>query len=313
MGPTYWDGTQYVSPDQTPSAGSSTTGIDPSATQDSDCDVCCRDRNDTAGNTVLFDNNSSPQDFSKYQYVTTAGVTTLTKVTTGTFVQACRMIRVGGTYATATDIRNYFFGILDTESCSTAGTANSPTGCTSSTAESSAVPSATAEAGYQNFVKDYMFNSYTSLKAGTGPYVVSTDPLDTDAAATLYDTTYSLNTPASITLATTNDTRYLHARGLFIDHLETKAVTALTNAIASCSATDEVTTNNCALSVLPFTTVNMTELAYWSASAASVIATPSNAAVGGIGSSPARGYSSVPSIQTIRRTEPSTASPRSTS
>jgi len=296
--PTYWDGTQYVTPTKTSSA-SSTTGVDTTATQDSDCDICCRDRNDVAGNAVLFDNNSSPQDFSKYQYVTTAGVTTLTKVTTGTFVQACRMIRVGGTYATATDIRNYFFGILDTESCSTAGTANSPTGCTSTNAESSAVPSATAQSGYQNFVKDYMFNSYASLKAGTGPYVASTDPLDTDAAATLYKTTWSLNTPTSITLATTNDTRYLHARGLFIDHLESKAVTALTNAIASCSSqTDETTVNNCALSVLPFTTVNMTELAYWTASAPSVLATPSNAAVGGIGSSPARGYASAASSTT---------------
>ena len=296
--PTYWDGTQYVTATKT-SSGTSTTGIDTAATQDSDCDICCRDRNDVAGNTVLFDNNSNPQNFSKYQYVTTAGVTALAVVTTGTFVQACRMIRVGGTYATATDIRDYFFGILDTESCSTAGTANSPTGCTSSNDESSAVPSATAETGYQNFVKDYMFNSYTSLKAGTGPYVVSTDPLDTDAAATLYNTTYSLNTPTSIILAKTNDTRYLHARGLFIDHLESKAVTALKNAIASCSSqTDEPTVNNCALPVLPFTTVNLTELAFWSASAASVIATPSNAAVGGIGSSPARGYASSASSTT---------------
>ncbi len=49
---------------------------------------------------------------------------------------------------------------------------------------------------------------------------------------------------------------------------------------------------NCGVvfSVLPFTTVNMTELAFWSASAPSIITTPINASVGGIGSNPARGY-----------------------
>jgi type IV pilus modification protein PilV len=283
---TYWDGTKYVAPTKT-SASSSTTGIDSTATQDSDCDICCRDRNDVAGNTVLFDNYST--DYQKYQYV--AG--TLTAVTTGTFLNVCRMIRVGGVYAAATDVRNYFFGILDTEPCSTAGTSNSPTGCTSASQETSAIPTATAETNYQSFVKDYMFGSLSSLKAGTGPTPDSSSPLNdpsTNAAAAFYDTTYTLNTPATITINATADTRYMHARGLFIDHLESLAQAALTNAIANCSSqTDEATVNNCALSVLPFTTVNMTELANWSSSASTVVSLATNAAVGGNGATPKRG------------------------
>jgi hypothetical protein len=120
-GPTYWDGTQYVTPTKLSSSATSTTGVDPNATQDSSCDICCRDRNDVSGNAVLFDNYANG-DFRKFQYV--SGV--LTAVNSGTFAQTCRMIRVGGVYSAATDVRDYFFGMLDTEPCTTAGTAKAP-------------------------------------------------------------------------------------------------------------------------------------------------------------------------------------------
>jgi type IV pilus modification protein PilV len=291
-GPTYWDGTKYVVPTKLTS-NSATTGVDSSATQDTDCDICCRDRNDVAGNAVLFDNYSGG-DFSKYQY-DNSGV--LAAVSSGSYPQTCRMIRVDGTYAAATDIRNYFFGMLDTESCSTATAANSPkdpvTGntCTSATAETSAVPTSTASTNYKAFVTTYLFNSMSSLSAGTGPYVDSTSPQGTDAAADLYNTTNGLNAPTSITLATSNDTRFLHARGLYIDHLETKAQQALANAVSNCSGTAEEDLVNCGVyAVLPFTTVNMTELAFWTADAPNLITTPVNASVGGVGYNPTRGY-----------------------
>jgi hypothetical protein len=85
-GPTYWDGTKYVVPARLTSA-SAATGVDATAVQDTDCDICCRDRNDVAGNTVLFDNYSGG-DSAKYQY----SGTTLGAVTSGAFVQTCRMI-----------------------------------------------------------------------------------------------------------------------------------------------------------------------------------------------------------------------------
>ena len=293
-GPTYWDGTKYVVPTKLASA-SAATGVDSTATQDTDCDICCRDRNDVAGNTVLFDNYSGG-DFAKYQY----SGTTLGAVTSGAFVQTCRMIRVDGIYSAATDIRNYFFGILDTESCATAGTANSPkdpqTGntCTSATAETSAVPTATATTNYQEFVKEYLFQSMATLGAGTGPYVAPTTPLASDAAATLYDTTYTLNTPTSITLQSTSDTRFMHARGLYVDHLEAKAQAAIANGVANCGGNSASKTDliNCGVyATIPFTTVNMTEVAFWSASAGpNIIHTPSNASVGGVGYNPSRGY-----------------------
>ena len=111
MGPTYWDGSKYTTPLAVPgttSSTASTTGVVTAATQDQSCDICCRDRNDgvgnvdALGNSILFDNHSGLT--TKYQYV--SGV--LTAVNTGTFVQACRMIRVNGTYAVATDAHDYF-------------------------------------------------------------------------------------------------------------------------------------------------------------------------------------------------------------
>ncbi len=143
----------------------------------------------------------------------------LTAVTSGTFAQTCRMIRVGGVYTAATDIRDYFFGMLDTEPCTTAGAANSPidpvtsTTCTSANNESSAVPTTTATTNYQSFVTDYLYNNLSTLKGSTGiPSYAPSDPQATDAPAVLYNTTYSLNKPTSITIAQTSDTRFQHAR-----------------------------------------------------------------------------------------------------
>jgi type IV pilus modification protein PilV len=298
--PTYWDGTQYTSPALVGTLSStSATGIDSTATQDTDCDVCCRDRNDSSSDpagTIKFDSFSGTT--SHYQY-NSSGI--LTAVTSGTYVEACRLIRVGGVYATATDAHNYFFGMLATDNCA-AETTPAPTGCTSSLTASDTVPSSSTETSYGNFVKDYLYNSLSSLSAGTGPWVASTDPVASPAnnASNLYNgSPYTLYTPANITISLPNTvSRWLYARGLYIDHLETKAVTALTNAIANCGATDTTSVENCALPVLPFTTINMTELANWSSSSTAVIHVSDTAVIGGDESSPKRGNVTVPSSQT---------------
>ena len=294
--PTYWDGTQYVSPALT-GAATSTTGIDPASSakknpllQDTNCDTCCRDRNDSSSDpagTVKFDSFSGST--SHYQY-NSSGV--LTAVTTGTYIQACRLIRVGGVYATATDIHNYFFGLVATDDCvsetkplNTPPLTPVPTGCISSLAATDVVPSPSTETSYANFVKDYLYNSLTSLKAGTGPWVASTSPQASpaDSASNLYNgSPYNLNSPTNIPISIPNtESRWLHARGLYIDHLETKAATALANAITNCGATDQTSVENCAFPVLPFTTVNMTELANWSSSNNGIINVSDTAVIDG--------------------------------
>jgi len=281
--PTYWDGTTYVTPAKSPD--SRTKGVDSNTTQDSTCDVCCRDRNDGGGNTVAFDNYTG--DTGKYQYVNG----TLTLVTSGTYVQACRLIRVGGQYATATDSRNNFFSMLPTSNCA-AETTPAPTGCTSSLTASDTVPSSSTETSYATFVKDYLYSNLTALKTNGVPTVLSTSPQTSDPMAVKYNNSpYSLNAPTNITITLPNTvTRWLYSRGIYVDHLETLARTALTNAIANCPGTLQTDIQDCALPVLPFTTINMTELTNWSSSPSSVIQITTNAPVGTDDeSSPTRG------------------------
>jgi type IV pilus modification protein PilV len=289
--PTYWDGYHYTSPLAT-SGTSSTTGIDTAATQDTDCDICCRDRNDATTDTIKFDSFSGVT--SHYNWVSGSLATS-----TDSYQQACRMIRVDGAYAVATEIHNYFFGMLPTDNCSSQGSAAAPTGCTSGLTASDTVPSSTTENTYATFVKDYLKTNLTSLKTTGQATEGSASPLTagSTSAARYIGTTYALNAPTNITINLPNSvSRWQYARGLFIDYLESSAQTVLTNAIANCTDSD---VNNCALPVLPFTTVNMTELGNWTADASgAVIKVSDTAVIGGDETSPKRGNVTVPSTQT---------------
>ncbi len=246
---TYWDGTKYVSPKVT-TAKTSTTGVDSNATQDPYCDACCRDRNDTttgADNTIKFDPFTS--DYAHYKYVAGTLTKVLTTDTASAFLNDCRMIRVDGQYRTAVDMQNYFFGLLATTSTGT-----------------SPVPDPTAVSSYQSFITTFLNNSITSLAAGTGPESKST--------ATAAYTAAGLDSPTSIPLNNAQDKRYLHARGLYIDYLEPDALKAINSAITTCGSTSA-----CILPLLPFTTINETELANWTSSVNNVITVTNTASL----------------------------------
>ena len=242
--PTYWDGTKYTSPSAT-ALGYSTTGVDSSATQDSYCSVCCRDRNDPAASgddQTLFDPFTT--DYNHYRYVGTTLTVVPTSDTTDAYLNNCRLIRVDGQYRTAVDLQNYFFGLLATTT-----TATSP------------IPDPTAVTNYQSFVTNYLTGSITTLAAGSGPS-------STASAATQYAAA-GLDSPTNIGLTGSTDKRYLNARGLYIDYLEPVTLTAINSAISTCPSTS--TTASCVLPLLPFTTINETELANWTASVSGVI------------------------------------------
>ena len=243
--PTYWSGSNYVSPSAT-KLGYSTTGVDSSATQDSYCDVCCRDRNDpaaTGDDQTLFDPFTT--DHAHYRYNSSSTLVAVPSTdTTDAYLNACRLIRVNGQYAVAVDLQNYFFGLL-----ATTNTGTSP------------IPDPTAETTYESFVTTFMTNSISTLAAGNGPASIAT--------ATSAYATAGLDSPTNIGLTGTTDKRYLQARGLYIDYLEPAALTAINNAISTCPSTS--TTASCVLPLLPFTTINETELANWTSSVGGVI------------------------------------------
>jgi len=108
-----------------------------------------------------------------------------------------------------------------------------------------------------------------------------------------------LNSPSNITINMPNTvSRWVYSRGIYIDHLEALAKAALANAILNCGSTVVSDVEDCTLSTLPFTTVNMTELANWTVSDTNVIHISNTAVIGGDESSPKRGNVTVPSTQT---------------
>jgi hypothetical protein len=93
----------------------------------------------------------------------------------------------------------------------------------------------------------------------------------------MFDGTSGINTPAVVTIPAVSNTdfRYLHARGLYVDYLEEKARTRLTEVLADNGPQGQCPSGtnleDCVLTHLPFTSVNLTEIAKWLASDPNVL------------------------------------------
>jgi prepilin-type N-terminal cleavage/methylation domain-containing protein len=278
--PTYWNGTQYASP-STVSGLTPFAAVDSSVTQSDLCNQCCRDHLDqktpgSPSNTVptpssslysapLYDEVTGDANrykvaatcTTKHSVTTCASNTPVTlagsvgsrqKVTdftdsTQPWLDSCRLIRVDGLWRVAADLRALQMGLL----------ATSPEGFATS-----ATPASSAEDAYEDFVIDYLGQYVTYIISGGSAPVANT-----------IFASHGLNVPDIIeAVTTTGSYRYLHARGLYLDYLETAAVTKLTNLKSSSSCTNNYPT--CILQYLPFATVNLTYLGYgtksWSSS-----------------------------------------------
>ncbi|MDZ4350917.1 MAG: prepilin-type N-terminal cleavage/methylation domain-containing protein [Xanthomonadaceae bacterium] len=237
--PTYWDGSRYIPPAPTnaqPPAGPAPSGQGNNALVQSQlCTDCCRDHHDSASDIIKFD----PFRAGAHQHYKLSGSTLVLAGGTDQYIEACRLIRVDGLWRVASDLNNEFFGLLKTSAV--AGVpAQSP------------VPDPVAVTSYANFV----------LGALDAEFV---DQMPANLA-TLYASN-GLEDPASISITrNAGDFRWLHARGLFIDHLEQPALDAIATQRSECGST-----RDCILPFVPFTTINLTELAEWSESRANVI------------------------------------------
>jgi type IV pilus modification protein PilV len=253
--PTYWNGFRYAPPTLTsyvPPAG--WTGV---STESLLCDACCRDHNDP--------NNVSGPKFDPWR---TAGhhhyrrvdAATLTLADSGTYDEACRLIRVDGIWRVAADLRDDYFAMLETNN---SGNLND--------ADQNArpyAPTTAAKDRYEDFVLDYLddriannnvSSTYNTASAGTYP-------LDSGS----YESTYQLNNPTSAiqmqptAVAESSESKWLHTRGLFIDYLEPDAITAITDARSNCpDSSTQALRAACVLPYMPFTSINLTELADW--------------------------------------------------
>ncbi len=262
--PTYWNGTRYAVPEFVATATpgySPLAGEDASTTQSPLCRICCRDHVDPVGtDTALFSpyravRNGSGIVTTAHPHYNSSAVGSPV-VTAGKFSEACRLIRVDGIFRVATDLNNDYFGLLATEDLQTP--ANNA---------SSAVPDNYAIKRYQGFVVDYINERYTNSTTSTYnvPSATNATLLEGPRVVTLnaVDQTVDLNQPSSIDITAPIQVKTLHTRALYFDFLEQEAIDAITNAKASCPSQSGSVLSNCVLKKLPFTSINLTEIANW--------------------------------------------------
>jgi type IV pilus modification protein PilV len=207
MRPTYWNGLRYVTPvavDATGAASYSPPGKpDPasSAVQSAHCDICCRDHFDPVGVTgatfsprlVSKDSNDKVTAAHLHYFDKASG----TPATSGTYKEACRLIRVDGFWRVAADMENDYFATLATGDGTTASSYGPDT---TSVAGTPAVTGATAR--YQNFVLDYVGGRFVTPTPTTGTeqstYNSVGTPVTTAAGAA-----YVLDNPSVVALDNT--------------------------------------------------------------------------------------------------------------
>lgn len=264
--PAIWTGDRYdgyvPTPANTAAPGQTLRSGPTSGVVQSDlCTQCCRDHHDGDSGvkydperTVNADTTLGPTEATgheKYSRNATSGVYS---ISTSNYIDSCRVIRVDGFWRVAADTYSRHFGLLETRPVATVK------------AKSGDITTA-AKSAYETFIKDYSQGYQTTVAGGSG-----NPPGSPDDADTLFDqSTRGLNAE-SIDVQVPNvngDWRYLHARGLYIDHLEADARKRISDVLADngtnglCPPTKP--RYDCILPYLPFTTINVTELARWQA------------------------------------------------
>ncbi|GAB3103444.1 type IV pilus modification protein PilV [Lysobacter terrae] len=256
--PTYWDGTRYVSPadaSYAPLAGEAS--LNNNSSQSGLCTACCRDHHDPSGVAgAKFDPRNSSHVSGHYLLDSSTGSIAGPRLT-GTYTEACRLIRVDGFFRVAADMYNDYMNLLETKNDGSTG---------------AYLPTATATTNYQNFVLDYL---NTKVVAAAGNYN-NILPLTSPATVTTLESTHSLNNPATIDINSSSGMKWLHDRGLYVDYLEDEAVQAINDAKNNCTASGggaptSTDLRECVLRVLPFTSINLSELANWTPQSGSQI------------------------------------------
>ena len=264
--PTYWNGSRYVVPVAGTSAPLASADTQSANLQSPRCEICCRDHQDTVGATgALF----SPLRASKVSGIVTSAhphfldKTALSPTTTGTYKEACRLIRIDGQWRVATDMNNDYFALLATGNGTTAGTP-----IPDSTSVAGVPPVIGAVGRYQKFVIDYLTGRFITPSPSAGSAQATYNTVDTGGStpATLAaGPKYVLDNPFTVVIPG-NETvgKWLHSRGMYVDYLEQDAVNAIIDAKADAGcAVGPATLSACILKLLPFTSINLSELADW--------------------------------------------------
>lgn len=261
--PTVWDGTTYSlyagSGDAT--GVSQSAGEDPAydgtakggkkgagREQSEQCVECCRDHHDDSAAALEARYDPEASAIGKFSE-TNGALTPVVNTSSAKYVASCRIVKVDGLWRTTADMYQRSYGLLETTEV---GGVQAKSG----------IPSSAATGAYQTYVKDYLSTYTKTTTSAPG------DPQGT------FDGVTALNAPTTINIATpdTTDYRYLHGRGLYVDYLGTKAQ----KAIEKCDGKSGTAYTECLLPTLPFTTINLTEIAKWTPSDPNVLAVNTN-------------------------------------
>ena len=254
--PAVWTGEAYAvtKPDGNPAAPGQSLSSGPKSgvTQSDLCQECCRDHHDTGtSGQVRFDPERNDNSVSKYDLDNSNVLVAVNNTNNGTYVDACRLVRVDGFWRTASDLYARQFGLLETQAAN-------------GVAAKTGVPTDDSVTRYTNFVKTFL----SAYNAGT-----STAP--SDAQLTFNNDTNFNAATIGIASASPTDYRYLHGRGLYVDYLEQAARDKLGEVLADTGPDGDCPTNTppeeCVMPFLPFTTVNLTEIAKWTATNAAIL------------------------------------------
>jgi hypothetical protein len=219
------------------------------------CDACCRDHHDAASAGVTITGAKFDPWRTTHDHYNVDNSGNQVKVTSGQYREVCRLIRVDGIYRVAADFNDEYFNLLKTNKMAANGVTPEyvPTSSTTSPLGSTQ--------NYQAMVLNYLDAKVTN---NSTPSTYNT-PLTSAAVATL-ETTNNINDPTTQNFSDRNDYDWMHARGLYIDYLEPEALAAIATAKANC-VTNSCTTAEkqvAVLSVVPFTSINVSDLANWS-------------------------------------------------
>lgn len=240
--PTFWNGQRYATPKfasevgATPPKSAAKVGV----SQSSLCNDCCRDHHDPG---VVPRVSPYRATHDHYGFGPDGNVDLGTKVTSGEYAEACRMIRVDGIWRVAADFRLEQMGLLQTRTDSTGRQVALP------------APASTAITNYEGFAKQL-------LRARAIPPRAKS-PLTQTAIEALAENN-NLNDPTVVAITPqATDKRFLHDRGLYFDHLEEPAINFITAQLDACTNSDKLI---CILANLPFVSINTTEIAPWNTS-----------------------------------------------
>jgi prepilin-type N-terminal cleavage/methylation domain-containing protein len=254
--PSYWNSYRYTVPQR--AQYPQPAGWTAADNESEQCTACCRDHHDQVGGANVvpeggarFDPRRTRHDHYAHD---SAGALV---ASASTYEEACRLIRVDGVFRVTSDAFTDHLGLLQARNDSST---------------TPFVPTDQAISNYQQFALAYLdarvvnnpapatFNQ--ALSASSLAAIEDPQPASTPSR--------SINVPAVLPI-NSGEQKWMHLRGLYVDHLEPGVVNAILAAKSNCAmdtapggcAATPAKKQSAVLRLLPFTSINLTEIGDW--------------------------------------------------